>query len=196
MQIRTHLSEAGLDPASISVMRESLEKAKKTLDEINNGLAKADKSGTIALNFLESLISTLSMVYGMVEQGPDAHAGSDYRLVVSAWKEQPAQRPRWASTRNSLPLFLMYHVCSTRLVHRSDLCTATHPDYVDRCPIERIHTSRPHMTIEPSYNREFSTMHDARDCVLKCVSVCGAGQGLCVKMPSVASLVCNCHCGA
>lgn len=70
--------------------------AKSKLDEMNgNGQGdKADKSGTLALTFLESLMTTLSMIYGTVDQGPEACAASDYRLVVSTWKEQPAQRPR------------------------------------------------------------------------------------------------------
>ena len=106
VQIRTHLSEAGLDPASNSDTRECISLAKRMLDERKGDAAPgeaADKSGTLALAFLESLMGYLSMVYGMVEQGPDAHAASDYRLVVSSWTEQPAQRARYRCSRNCLP---------------------------------------------------------------------------------------------
>lgn len=98
MQIRTHLSEAGLDPASNNGTRECIQDAKKALDEKNRDEGGTpDKSGTLALTFLESLMGVLTLVYGMVEQGPDASAASDFRLVVSSWKEEPATRARYSS---------------------------------------------------------------------------------------------------
>lgn len=111
LQIRTHLSEAGLDPASNSDTSACIAQAKKDMESEKNKAkgAKTDKSGTLAITFLESLMETLSLVYGMVEQGPDAHNGSDYRLVVTSWKEQPIRSAR-CTFRTLLACVVFYFI--------------------------------------------------------------------------------------
>lgn len=121
MQIRTQLTEAGLDVAGTEDLRETVASLKAAIDAqaaknkaMKERAPKVDKSGTLALTFLDSLISILSMVYRMVEQGDGPSPASDFRLVVSTWREQPSQR------RRCTPSWCLQMLCSCVCMYTPD----------------------------------------------------------------------------
>jgi hypothetical protein len=97
VQIRSQLTAAGLDVATTADLKQLVSGLKLAMeaDAAKRGREeKVDKSGSMALGFLDSLLSILSMVYKMTEQGDGPSNASDFRLVVDTWQERPAQRRR------------------------------------------------------------------------------------------------------
>lgn len=104
MQIHDMLARGGLDYFSVSQLKtiiEDLEASLKKDQDAQKGSStgekhkKVSKSGMLAITVLTRLTMVLKLMYENTSQElPPQCAASNYRLVMTRWKDRPKRTPR------------------------------------------------------------------------------------------------------
>jgi hypothetical protein len=95
MQIRRQLDKAGLDPASVAHLQDTLAELKAAMAKAEEGQGRGSgsqdnkiKAGRLALGLWDRLLVVLAMMYETCGQAAGVDESSNYRLVVSRWIER------------------------------------------------------------------------------------------------------------